>query len=506
MGYYCEPVVYSNLNFRVNMKNWGFETIKYYFIRYFPFVVVFIGSLYNPSDADLGWHLKYGEYFFQNGTILKENIFSTMMAGYHWINSSWATDLITYTVFRNFGFFGLTVLGALVVTATFYFFSRAFKLGFWEQACLFPLLMNFEQLVFLISFRGQLLTFLFFGILFYFLIKFAEGHKKLLFGVVPLFILWSNLHGEFILGLAIFAVWIFFYLIGLIRQCGKIVGIKLPIFILFLSSLAVLINPFGIDVYLETIRHFGNPLQKYIVEWLPFDTFTEPWWKLIIWGILMLSGVFILIRKKELVKNLHYVGPAIILYILSFWMRRYNWPMFFISIPVVKIIFSQLKIRMNKIQYIGPTIIFILLYFYFLYFRNPTLGIAGMNWNRYCQRYLLCSPQSVEFLVQNKPSGKMLTFYNWGGYLIWNYPQIKPSIDGRMHLWRDEKGYSAFAEYYSYEQNWADIDKSDYDVVLIDTVKPLYSQMISHVEKGTWKIAYRDDYAAIFVRNKTAFL
>ncbi len=82
----------------------------------------------------------------------------------------------------------------------------------------------------------------------------------------------------------------------------------------------------------------------------------------------------------------------------------------------------------------------------------------------------------------------MLTFYNWGGYLIWNYPQIKPSIDGRMHLWVDKKGYSGFAEYYLYEQNWSDIDKSDYDVVLIDTAKPLYTQMVNHVNHGTWKI------------------
>lgn len=484
------------------MKNWLFETIKYYFIRYFPYVVVFTGSLYNPSDADLGWHLKYGEYFFRHGTVLRENIYSTMMPGYQWVNSSWATDLITYTVFRYFGFFGLTVLSALVVTLTFYFFSRAFKLGFWEQALLFPILLNFEQLLTQVSFRGHLLTLLFFGILFYCLSKFADGHKRLLFLVVPLFILWSNIHGEFILGLAIFAVWIFFYLIGLMKQNGQIKNVKLPLLILFLSFLAVLVNPFGIGVYLETIRHFGNPLQQYIIEWLPFDTFSQPWWKLIIWGILMLFGILILIRRKEFSKNLQYIGPAVILYVLSFWMRRYNWPMFFISIPMVKIIFTKLKPNTSTVQNLIPTMVFLFFYFYYLYNRNPTLGIAGMNWDRYCQWYLACSPKSAEFLSRNKPQGKMLTFYNWGGWLIWNYPEIKPSIDGRMHLWRDEKGYSGFVQYYSYEQNAADVNKSSYDTVLINKTKPLYKQMVSHVEKGTWKIAYQDDYAAIFIRNK----
>jgi len=58
------------------------------------------------------------------------------------------------------------------------------------------------------------------------------------------------------------------------------------------------------------------------------------------------------------------------------------------------------------------------------------------------------------------------TPYSWGGWMIWNYPDVKPSIDGRMHLWEDEKGYSAFAEYYTNVQDWESIDKSRYNNVL----------------------------------------
>lgn len=96
----------------------------------------------------------------------------------------------------------------------------------------------------------------------------------------------------------------------------------------------------------------------------------------------------------------------------------------------------------------------------------------------------------------------MLTFYNWGGWLIANFPQIKPSIDGRMHLWRDEKGYSSFAEYYPYEQNWKSIDTSDYDIVYMTPEKPLYKQMVSLVKENKWISSYKDDYAAIFERKK----
>ena len=70
-----------------------------------------------------------------------------------------------------------------------------------------------------------------------------------------------------------------------------------------------------------------------------------------------------------------------------------------------------------------------------------------------------------------------------------------------MHLWRDDKGYSAFDEYYPLEQNIKDIDNSRYSKVLINTSKPLYKKLIKLVDQGRWKLLYRDDLAAVFSKN-----
>ncbi|OGG15198.1 hypothetical protein A2773_04920 [Candidatus Gottesmanbacteria bacterium RIFCSPHIGHO2_01_FULL_39_10] len=71
-----------------------------------------------------------------------------------------------------------------------------------------------------------------------------------------------------------------------------------------------------------------------------------------------------------------------------------------------------------------------------------------------------------------------------------------------MHLWRDENGYSAFAEYYPLEQNWSgyEIDDTEYNVVFISTRKSIYKKMLQLVDNGKWKLRYRDDDAAIFER------
>src|SRR3984957_2939748 len=123
-----------------------------------PYLVVFIFSFYQPSDPDLGWHLKYGQYFWHTGKLLRDNIFSTMMPNFHWANTSWLTDIISYTAYHLGGLFGITMLGALVVALTFFFFAKAFNLSLWEQAIVFPLVLYLEEPVNSISFRGQQLS------------------------------------------------------------------------------------------------------------------------------------------------------------------------------------------------------------------------------------------------------------------------------------------------------------------------------------------------------------
>ena len=103
-----------------------------------------------------------------------------------------------------------------------------------------------------------------------------------------------------------------------------------------------------------------------------------------------------------------------------------------------------------------------------------------------------------QFLLKNKPQGKLLTLYNWGGWLIWNYPEIKPSIDGRMHLWKDEKDYSAFNEYFPFEQNQQDINIAGYQVVLMSPTKAMYVRLKQLVREGKWKLLYEDDVSGIF--------
>jgi len=473
----------------------------------FPFIVVFVGALYLPNDADLGWHLKYGEYFFQHGALLRENIFSTEMTNFHWANTSWLTDLITYSIFSMGGFLGLTLAGALVVMLTFFFFSKAFQLTYWQQSLIFPFLLYLEDPVNSVSFRGQLMSIALLAVLIYVLLQYDSKRGRSIYILPLLFLLWSNLHGQFILGLGLLIFWFISFAVREYISFKKnfsllVITLQKPVLIIILSLSTTFINPFGAGVYLAVLEHFGNPLLKSVIEYLPPQELSISWWNQIIIGMFLSIGILCIYFQKKFKGLSPIISLTTLLYGLSLYVKRYSWSMYYLTIPFLQPIADFIKPSSAKMRFIAGTILFSITLTVLLVLKSPLRQFQLMSWERYCHDFLECSPKSMEFLLSQQYKGPIMTLYNWGGWMIWNYPQIKPSIDGRMHLWKDEKGYSAFKEYYAYEQNLEDINNSKYKVVYISSKKPIYQRLIQLVRENKWSIVYQDRFAAIFVRNQ----
>lgn len=483
-------------------KNNIFEKL----ISSLPYLFVLISSIHFPQDPDLGWHLKYGEYFFQNGKVLRDNIFSQMMPDFKWANTSWGTDLITYFTFHNFGFFGISLLGAVVITLTFYFFSKASKLSFFQESLIFPIIIYFMNPLNTVSFRGQLLSLLFLGIL-VFILTFSNKNKKILYFISPLFFLWSNLHGQFLIGLFLFLGFIIVKILNgylllktnkrTLASEGKFWGI-----IFFFSFLSTFINPFGFEIYKEAIAHFINPDLKLIAEYLPFEDLTTPWWNFVVISVLAVWGGILFFAEGKFLKKIPKIFLFLTTYFFSFFIRRYAWMMYYLSIPLLKPVANLLEPNSKKYKYISGSVVLTLIALVVLYLKLPLSKYTKFSWDDYC-RYNTCSKAAAEFIIKNKLNKPdLLTMYNWGGWLIWNYPEIKPTIDGRMHLWRDEKGYSGFSEFIAIEQNITDIDKTRYNSAFFSSQKAVYQRLIELVKKGRWKLVYQDNYSNVFIRNK----
>lgn len=469
-----------------------------------PYIFVFLASLFRPADTDLGWHLKYGEHFIKTGEVLRENTFSAEMADFRWANIAWITDIFSYLLFRLGGFFALSLAGAAVVTATFFLFSRAFKVDYWQKAVLFPLLIFYVEPLNRISFRGQLMSVMLLGVLLYLLEKYKEGSQKALLFVPLLFLIWANIHGQFILGLGVLFLWLFADVVESVITLRKLTDeIKKKVVryagISILSLLFPVIHPFGIGIYEDAIIHFHNPLLKSIAEYVPPEELSTTWINQLFMAIFLIIGIMTLVIQKRWKNNFTSIIPSLLLYSVSLSVKRYAWSMYYLAIPLLKPLADFFRPPTKRIQRHVATGIFLGLILLTLLIKHPLNQFLDMNWDVYCQKIGHCSPQGAEELKKYYIAGKTMTLYDWGGWLIWNYPDIKPSTDGRMHLW-EKDGYSGFRHDYNIEQNIADLHFSKYEVVFTSKDKPIYSRLQELENEGLWRKVFEDQKSVIFTR------
>lgn len=470
------------------------------------YLAVFLFSIYLPSDPDLGWHLKYGEHFFKFGEILRENVYSTMMPNYPWTNHSWASDLLIYLSYNWLGFIGVSLLGGSIVTLTFFVLSKSFKLSLWNKSIIFPLLLLFVSNVNAVSFRSQMMSYFFTSVLIYILTKYQENPKNLLFAI-PLFLVWANFHGGFIVGLIIL-----FGFLGITKlmefknnfKISAIVpAVKLEAIAVAGVLIVTLINPFGYGVYLESLNHFGNPWLKYVSEWAAFENMSQQWWKLILFVNLYLFSIVILFMTGRIKKIFPFAVLVLLFMALAFNERRYAWSMYYLSVPIFLELSEYIKPSSKSVQKTGALLISTAFLITAFYFKGYLGTYFNMNWDKFCLNSSnACSRGAINFIAKNDLTTNLSTPYSWGGWMIWNYPEIKPSIDGRMHLWKDASGYSAFGEYYTNVQDWESIDKSKYDTVVVLKQKKMFKRLKKLTQEKKWTWLYEDNVSGIFVRNK----
>jgi hypothetical protein len=105
---------------------------------------------------------------------------------------------------------------------------------------------------------------------------------------------------------------------------------------------------------------------------------------------------------------------------------------------------------------------------------------------------------AVVWIEEHQPQGPMFNHYNWGGYLIWHlWPDYRVFVDGRTDLYGDE-----FLREYLRVQ-WAKpsfdetLDAHDVRLILMPPDSVLSTQLAC---KETWREAYRDEIAMVWVR------
>lgn len=448
------------------------------------FISIFLLSFFPVKDTDFGWHYRCGKEFLTSGLLCIKNNFSYFLPSYQAYYTGHLYDIIIAFIYDHWDFLGISFVGSIIFTLTALVFVKLInniKLGFVTYFISFALSYSILRL----GFRPQIITYLFLLILLWLL---ESKNKKLFFLIPILFLFWVNLHIGFFIGL--------FVLVFFVFHENKYINRSQKLFIIFISFLTTLINPFGMNVYREISNHTTSSLGQMIAEWVrpsPLHLF------LIIF--LTIIGLIIIIKQKSI--NFFYLLLLIFFSFLSLNARR-NLPFFYpIFFYVTQNLFKELKI-LDSIQHkifipiLSSMIIFVLIIYV------PETIKFDTSWAEYCQKGQIAYPcQAIEKFPQL--TGNVFNTYEWGGFLIWQKPNSRVFVDGRMPAWKDENGkspYQVFLDIIQTQPGWNEkLNRWKTNYLLIANGTFLDLLLKKGVNKYNWQEVYRDDIAVIY-KNK----
>lgn len=474
-------------------------------------VVIFVTALQPITDPDFWWHLKTGEYIVQNHGIPHTDPFSHTRFGSEWVAHEWLSEVFMYGVYRVAGFGGLIVVFALLVIASFWVVYIGFRSRVGQPLIsAFALLLGAASTTLVWGVRPQIFTLLLASIFLYILDQYyRQKTDRAIWLLVPLMVLWVNLHAGWLLGLALIG----FTLVGLLfdvlfgtesRETFKKRAPALLV-VLIACGAAICVNPNGTRMYsypLETLT--SESLMGLVTEWRSPD-FHQPHFQAVL--ILLLATFFLLAVSSKRERP----GRLLILLVTSAamlrtgrnapffalvatplfaehlweWLKGQHWANFLLASDAAETGKRSIpRIAVNSV------IIVVALIF------------CGLAAQRAAADQPLIEEQqfpkaAVEYIKQQHPPQPIFNEYVWGGYLIWRLaPDYRVYIDGRADIFGG-KMVEEFLQINDGKPRWRELlQQHGTQTVLVKRDSAIASLLGND---SRWQKVFEDNQAVILV-------
>jgi len=467
---------------------------------------LFLGHKINLVTADLGRHIRNGEFVFRDLGSLTTNFYSYTQPEYLVINHHWGTGIIFYLIWKIFGFSGLSFFYLFLSLLTFLiFYQLAKKEAGFVSASLAALLVT-PLLAERTEIRPEGFSYFLAGIFFWLLSKHKE--KKLsvhwLFILPFLEIFWVNLHIYFFLGP--FLICLFLINEVLSRSPAKILC-QLAI-VLVLIFLATIFNPFGLKGSLAPLTIFKNYGYRLIENqpvWFIEKLVRNPNFLIfkIVFSITALSFFFSITKRKNRFINFCFFS----IFGAMAWLSIRNFSLFgFFVLPVLAEnfnIFFQKKLEdyHNLLVIFSPILtvsVFLLAVIlkipsYFPYWHYFGLGLEPKN------------SLPADFFLENKIQGPIFNNYDIGGYLIFHlFPQYRVFVDNRPEAYSADFFQKIYIPMQENENEWQKQDKIyNFNAIFFsqnDATPWGQNFLISRINDPLWAPVFVDQYTIIFLK------
>ncbi len=476
-------------------------------------LLVVMGALNNLrstlADLDLWGYLAFGRLFWESGRFPFQDVFSYVPTLNPWVYHEWLTGVLFYPLYRSLGPPGLQLLKytlGLATLALIYLTARkrgagllGAALGLWA-AQLF-LALGYGPV------RAQVFTYGFFALYLYLLEDARQsGRWRRLWLLVPIQVLWCNLHGGFLAGLGLIAIYAAGEALSR-RPFRPYAGM------LALAALATLINPYGPGYWTYIVRAVTMPRPE-ITEWASMlqgyraGTLggADLFYFFAIIACAVLLGWWARWRDRT----------ALLALAVTLWLglRHQRHVVFFLILAgaYLPLLFSRYLEEINsrpqvaaawtrigwKLPCLGAAFLSLSLGYRTLQAAPWTIEIPPQPGTGITAR-IYYPVGAVDYIRRQGLSGNLLLEFNWGEYAIWNlYPRCRVALDGRYETVYPEEVALPYFQFIQGHPGWRGfLERYPPDLVLVDSRSRIYPLLLAD---GAWRQVYADPGCALLVR------
>jgi hypothetical protein len=222
-------------------------------------------------DPDFWWHLRSGQIILDTHALIGTDPYTYTATGHHWTMHEWLTE-VTFAGLNHLGGLALIVVVLSVTTwlGLVFILLRALlrKPGYVAAGVGIILATIAGYPVW--GPRAQMITFALTCLTLFVVERHLARGGRFVWLLVPLFLVWANLHSGFLIGAALFAVIVAVELV--LHWIGRpqVEWARLRTLLLVLGAclVVVAINPYGPHIYLYPFETQGSAAQQsLILEW-----------------------------------------------------------------------------------------------------------------------------------------------------------------------------------------------------------------------------------------------
>lgn len=220
------------------------------------------------SDGDTGWHIRTGEYVLATGDFPREDLFAFTMEGRTWFAWEWLADVIFASAHNVAGLAGISFMGAVVIAATA---AGLFRYMMWLEVNVLVAIVGMftassAATLHWLS-RPHMFTWGLLLITLWLLESDRRNPSRRVYWLVPMGIVWTNLHGGFVALLVTLGIYMVGTSVEQLWEAGRGEtgrGWKVPPALkrygglLALCSAGTLVNPYTYELHTHIFHYLGS--------------------------------------------------------------------------------------------------------------------------------------------------------------------------------------------------------------------------------------------------------